>query len=161
MITWNSFQQLNPIICSEIIDFFSNITNDFEIVLEKLQLNIDIQIVWDLSECVSYKDYLVLDKVLLEVYAGVMLDKQADLWFIIDGLDINLWANQFVWVDSFLLFVLVTFPIACLNVGNEAYKRWLLLLDSLSDHVEFVKTDWRRQELSFDSRAGEVHIRWA
>ena len=45
MITWNSFQQLNPIICSEIIDFFSNITNDFEIVLEKLQLNIDIQIV--------------------------------------------------------------------------------------------------------------------
>ena len=61
----DGFQKLNSIVSSKIIDLLLDLADDFQIRFEKLKLNINIEIVWDFPECISDKNYLILNHILL------------------------------------------------------------------------------------------------
>ena len=90
VISLNGFKQSKLCISLEITDLVLNLTNYLNISGIKLHLCVHVQLVRNLSECVSDQYNLVFGKVVFQVDAAGVSYEERDLALVINALNVNL-----------------------------------------------------------------------
>lgn len=79
LIKWHLFQKHNAIICFEVIYFFFDSADQFQIRLAEMQLSVYIQVIRDLAVRVYNQNYSIFRYEFLKINISRMLDKQCKL----------------------------------------------------------------------------------
>jgi hypothetical protein len=99
---------LDGVICSEIVNFFIHFSDNFQIHGEKLELNVNVQVVGNLAQSISDEYHLIFLHPVFEIDASVMLYEKTNFRFIVNTFHIDLGSYQFGRIDFFLFFVFIT-----------------------------------------------------